>query len=131
MSTSFSTITPMNPATISKKPAYSINNQPQPAASTPIEPQEQQPAKKKSRWVLKTLAAVVVLAAAAGLGRKYLPETFDPAAKLAGDENILKKGLYYAKLGVAKAGEFINTNAEKLWEGAKNLFKKSDAANKS
>lgn len=125
MSTSFSTITPMTQATVSQKPTYSINNQ-QPAASTPMDaPYGQQPAKKKkSHWFLKTLATVVVLAAATGLGRKYLPKTFDPAAKLAGTENIFQKGLHYVKLGVAKTGEFVNTNVGKAYDATKNFFSK-------
>ncbi len=125
MSTSFSTITPMNPATISKKPTYAVNSQPQPAASTPMDaPYGQEPAKKKSNWFLKTLTAVVVLAAATALGRKFLPETFNPAAKLADNANLWQKGLHYAKLGVAKTGEFINTNIEKAYEATKNFFNK-------
>ncbi len=133
MSNSFSTITPMNPATISRKPTYAVNSQPQPAASTPIDAPAGQPAKKKSHWFLKTLAAVVVLAAAVGLGRKYLPNTFDPAAKLAGTENFMQKGLYYTKLGIAKAGEFVNTYTSKAWNATKNfvtnLFSKKDGGN--
>ena len=49
MSTSFSTITPMNPATISKKPTYAVNSQPQPAASTPMDaPTVKNPLKRKA-----------------------------------------------------------------------------------
>lgn len=134
MSTSFSTITPMNPATISRKPTYAMNNnQPQPAASSPMDAPAGQPAKKKSHWFLKTLGTVVVLAAAVGLGRKYLPNVFDPAAKLAGTENILQKGLYYAKLGVAKAGEFVNTYVGKAYDATKtfvtNLLNKNKPNN--
>lgn len=122
MSTSFSTITPMNPATISKKPTYAVNNQPQPAASTPMDAPAGQPDKKKSHWFLKTLATVVVLAAAVGLGRKYLPDTFNPAAKLSGNEGFMQKGLHYAKLGIAKAGEFVNTYTGKAYNATKNFF---------
>ena len=130
MSTSFSTITPMNPATISRKPTYAINNnQTQPAASSPMNAPAGQPTKKNSHWFLKTLAAVVVVATAVGLGRKYLPKVFDPAAQLAGNENIWQKGLHYAKLGVAKAGEFVNTYVGKAYDATKtfvtNLFSKN------
>ena len=67
------------------------------------------------------------------MGRKYLPNTFDPAAKLAGTENFMQKGLYYTKLGIAKAGEFVNTYTSKAWNATKNfvtnLFSKKDGGN--
>lgn len=109
MSVNFSTITPMNPATISKAPTYTTAAASQePAASNPIlnHPRYQEP--KKSHWFRNTLITLVAVAAATGLSRKYLPNTFNPAATLSGTEKWWQQGLHYAKLGVAKAGEFVN-----------------------
>lgn len=108
MSVNFSTITPMNQATISKPPAFTTTPAAvaeQPAASTSMDGGKPH---KKSHWFRNTLITLVVIAAATGLGRKYMPTTFDPAAKLAGTEKWYQQGLHYAKLGVAKAGEFVN-----------------------
>ena len=83
MSVGFSTIRPMSQETISKSSAFALNNQAaqQPVANSPMAgPAGTYQPKKKSHWFAKTLATVVVLAAAAGLGRKYLPKTFNPEA---------------------------------------------------
>lgn len=117
MSSSFSTITPLNTSTISKMPAYASNNQPQaqqPAASNPLDAYSAP--KKKSHWFLKTIATLAVLTAAVGLGRKFLPNVFDSAATVAKDANIFKKGLEYTKLGIAKAGDFVNKYAEMAYK---------------
>ena len=125
MSVNFSTITPMSQSTISKAPAYSTAAQ-QPAASNPIldHPRYKEP--KKSHWFRNTLIALVALAAATGLARKYLPGTFDPNAVLKADAGTVDKGLHYAKLGVAKAGEFINTYVGKAVDFVKGLIPKSN-----
>lgn len=122
MSVNFSTITQMNQATISRKPAFSTESQQQqPSASSPMN--SDGTPKKKSHWFAKTLGTLVVLATAVGLGRKYLPNTFNPQAALAGTENLFQKGLHYAKVGIGHAGEFVNTNLSKAYAWAKNLIK--------
>lgn len=126
MSMNFATITPMSTATISKKPAYSVDTQQQPAASSPMDNGSQVP--KKSHWFIKSLATIVVLGAAAGLGAKFLPNVFNSKAVLATDANIFNKGLHYAKVGVGHAGEFINKYAEVAYNWTKNLFNAKAAA---
>lgn len=122
MSTSFSTITPMNPATISRMPSYAVNTpQAQPAASTPMDAQYDQPAKKKSHWFAKTIGTAVVIAAAVGLARKFLPNIFDSAATVAKDANIFQKGYEYTKIGIAKAGDFVNKYAELAFNWIKDI----------
>lgn len=123
MPTNFSTITPLSTSTISKKPAFSVNNQ-QPAASSPVNTFEAEPKKKNNHWFLKTLATVAVVAAAVGLGRKYLPEIFNPAATLNGTENLLQKGLHYAKVYIGKAGECVNSTVSAGINFVRNLFTK-------
>ncbi len=124
MSVNFSTITPMSQNTISKAPTYS-NAAQQPAASTPMDAPGQ-PQKKKSHGFRNTVLTVVVLAAATALARKFMPNTFKPDAVLKADANYVDKGLHYAKLGVAKAGEFINKYVGKAVDWAKGLIPKSN-----
>lgn len=124
MSVGFSTIRPLDPSTISKAPAYSTNNQQtqQPAASSPMDAGQPVP-KKKSHWFAKTLATVVVLAAAAGLGRKFLPDTFNPELVLKDGAKWYEKGLHYAQKYIGKAGEYINTKTVAAYNWVVNLFK--------
>ncbi|MBS4759730.1 MAG: hypothetical protein KHX03_03415 [Clostridium sp.] len=125
MSANFSTITPMSQNTISKVPTYSNASQ-QPAASTPMDAPGQSQ-KKKSHGFRNTVLTVIVLAAATALARKFMPTTFDPKAVLKADANYVDKGIHYAKLGVAKAGEFINTYAGKAIDWVKGLIPKSNS----
>ncbi len=131
MSVGFSTIRPMSQETISKASAYSANAQTaqQPAANSPMAgPAGRYEPKKKSHWFAKTIGTLVVLAAAAGLGRKYLPKTFNPEAVLKDGAKWYEKGLHYATKYIGKAGEFVNTYASKAWNWATNLFKREKAA---
>lgn len=123
MPVGFSTIRPLDPSTISKAPAYSTNNQQaqQPAASSPIDGGAAP--RKKSHWFAKTLATVVVLAAAAGLGRKFLPNTFNPELVLKDGAKWYEKGLHYAQKYIGKAGEYINTKTVAAYNAVVNLFK--------
>ena len=85
MSVNFpSGIVPLSPETISKPPKYTNANAQQPAASTPMNTEE--PAKKKSHWFLKTIGAIVVVGAALGLGRKFVPALRDINLSQVADE---------------------------------------------
>ena len=108
MSVNFpSGIVPLSPETISRPPKYTNANAQQPAASTPMNTEE--PAKKKSYWFLKTIGAIVVVGAALGLGRKFVPALRDINLSQVADEGAkwYQKGLRY----IAQAGEYINTKA--------------------
>lgn len=127
MSTSFSTITPMNPATISKKPTYAVNTpQAQPAASTPMNGPYDQPTKKKSHWFRNTVIGAVVLVAAATVlrGKVGMFKDFDKAAQLGQDAKLLEKAAHYGKKAVAEVGDFVMTYAQKAYEWGKGLFNK-------
>lgn len=123
MSVNFSTITPMTQATISKAPAFSVNTAPaaaeQPAASSPMDGAYGQP-KKKSHWFIKTLAAVVVVGAALGLGRKYGLKDFDVKKVLDKDATGMQKFTHTIKKWIAQGGDFVN---EKIVGSVLNLFK--------
>ena len=119
MSVGFSTIRPMDPATISRAPSYTTNNAP--AASSPID--NGSAPKKKSHWFLKTIATVVVVAAALGLGRKYLPTVFDSAATIASDAKWYQKAIGYTKKYLGVAGDFVNNFVKQGWEFIANKFK--------
>ena len=125
MPTNFSTITPLNPANISRPPSFTTANttESQPAASSPMvgEP----PAKKNSHKFLKTVGTLVVIAAALGLARKYLPNTFNPQLNLSPDAGIVDKGLYYAKKYIGVAGEHINSWTGSAINGVKGLYEKA------
>lgn len=108
MSVNLSTgIVPLSQETISKPPKYTQQNAQQPAASTSINGEE--PKKKNSHWFLKTVGAVVVIGAALGLGRKYLPALKNIDLSQAANQGAkwYETGLRY----VAQAGEYINTKA--------------------
>ena len=131
MSVGFSTIRPMSQETISKASAYSVNDQAaqQPAANSPmVGPAGRYQPKKKSNWFAKTLVTLAVLAAAVGLGRKYMPNTFNPDAVLKDGANLFEKGAHYVTKYIGKAGEFINTNVAKAYNWVTNLFKKDGKA---
>ena len=115
----FSTIRPMDPATISRVPSYTTDNAP--AASSPID--NSAAPKKKSHWFLKTLAAVVVVAAALGLGRKHLPKVFDSAVTIADNAKWHEKAIAYTKKYLGKAGDFVNNFVKQGWEFIANKFK--------
>jgi hypothetical protein len=100
MSVNFSTITPMNPSTISKQPAYTTT---QPASSPVYGP------KKKSHKFRNTVLTLIVLGAAAGLTRKFGISGFDKTAAVTG--NFGQKALGYGKKAVAYAGDFVNKYA--------------------
>ena len=125
MPTNFSTITPLNPANISRPPSFTTTNTPasQPAASSPMDGEP--PAKKKSHKFIKTVGTLVIIAAALGLARKYLPNTFNPELKLAADAGIVDKGLYYAKKYIGMAGDYINSWTGSAINGAKGLYEKA------
>lgn len=133
MSSSFSTITPLNPATISRMPSYAVNSQPQaqqPAASNPIN--DYGAPKKKSHWFRNTVIGLVVLAGvtAALRGKVGMFKDFDKAAELAKDAKFLDKAAHYGKKGVAVVGDFLIDNGKKAWEFIKGIparFKSSDA----
>ena len=109
MSVNFpSGIVPLSQETISKQPKYTTQSSAQqPTASTPMNGEETK--KKKSHWFLKTVGAVVVVGAALGLGRKYLPalKNIDLSQAAAQGAKWYETGLRY----VAQAGEYINTKA--------------------
>ncbi len=131
MSVGFSTIRPMSQETISKASAYSVNGQTaaQPAAANPmVGPAGTYQPKKKSHWFAKTVVTLAVLAAAVGLGRKYLPNTFNPNAVLKDGAKWYEQGLHYATKYIGKAGEYVNTYASKAWNWVTNIFKKSEKA---
>lgn len=117
MSVGFSTIRPMDPATISRAPSYSTTTNNAPAASSPMDTGAAP--KKKSHWFLKTLAAVAVVAAAVGLGRKYLPAVFDSTATIAKDAKWHEKALGYAKKYIGVAGDKVIEYASKAVDYAK------------
>lgn len=128
MSVGFSTIRPMDPATISRVPSYSTTTNNAPAASSPMDAGTAP--KKKSQWFLKTIATVAVVAAAVGLGRKYLPAVFDPAITIAKDAKWHQKAIGYAKKYIGVAGQYINEYAGKAvdyvkkgWNFVANKFK--------
>ena len=126
MSVGFSTIRPMSQETISKASAYSANAQTaqQPVANSPMAgPAGGYAPKKKSHWFAKTVVTLAVLAAAVGLGRKYLPNSFNPNAALKDGASWYEKAAHYATTYIGKAGEFVNTYASKAWNWATNLFK--------
>lgn len=106
MQVGFSTIKPLDPATISKLPTYSTAAA-TPAASSPMDT-SQTTTNKKSHWFRNTVIGVALIATAVALGQRFLPAIFDKGATLATDAKLFDKGLYYAKKGVAIAGEFIN-----------------------
>ena len=127
MSVGFSTIRPMDPATVSRAPSFTTTNN-APAASSPID--NGSAPKKKSHWFLKTIAAVVVVAAALGLGRKYLPTVFDSAATIASDAKWYQKAIGYTKKYLGVAGDFVINCTGKVvdyakqgWEFIANKFK--------
>lgn len=127
MSVNFSTITPMNPSTISRKPAYTTTQQP--AASSPMDTAYYQP-KKKSRWFLKTLiAAAVVLGGAAALrGKVDMFKNFDVASKLPSEAKFGDKAAFYGKKAVATVGDFATKYWNKAAVWVQNLFSKKPAA---
>lgn len=110
-------IVPLSPETISRPPKYTQTNAQAPTASTPIN--EEAPKKKNSYWFLKTVGAIVVVAAALGLGRKYIPALKNINLSEAAGEGAkwYQKGLTY----IAQAGEYINTKAANSWEWLKAL----------
>ena len=114
-------IVPLSQETISRPPKFTVQ-QPaqQPAASTPINGEE--PKKKSNNWLLKTVGAIVVVGAALGLGRKYLPalKNIDLTQAAAEGAKWYDKGLRY----VAQAGEYINTKAAASWNWIKSLSAK-------
>ena len=105
MQVGFSTIKPLDPATISRTPTYSTTTT-TPTASSPMD--SGQTVTKKSHWFRNTVISLAVIATAVALGQRFLPAIFDKTATLATDAKLFDKGLYYAKKGVAIAGEFIN-----------------------
>ena len=128
MSVGFSTIRPMDPATISKAPAYSKNNQ-QPAASSPID-DAQQPKKKKSHWFLKTLVAAAVVVGGAALlrGKVDMFKNFNPETALAEGAKFADKAKYYAQKAVAAVGDFTTKYYNKAADWVKNLIPKAEKA---
>lgn len=128
MSVNFSTIGQMSQATISQKPTYSTDTTgQQPAASTAMDSQGH-PKPKKSHWFIKTLATIVVLGAAVGLGRKYGIPKFDPKAALAEGAGTMDKVKHSSQKYLAVAGDFINSNVGKAWTWCKNLVGKGEKA---
>ncbi len=111
-------IVPLSQETISRPPKYTqANTQQQPTASTPMTTDETAP--KSSHWFLKTIGAIVVIGAALGLGRKYVPALKNINLSQAADEGAkwYQKGLRY----VAQAGEYINNKAVTSWNWIKAL----------
>jgi len=108
MSVGFSTIRPMNPSTISRKPTYSTAA----VASSPIDA-GQVTTKKKGGWFKKTLIALATVATAVALGQRFLPKVFDASATLSSNAKWYEKGLHYVKKGIGIAGEFINKYVDK------------------
>ena len=121
MPVSFSTLGPMNPATISKMPTYTKAAAQAPVASTSLEPKD---AKKNSHWFLKTLATVAVLTAGVALLRSKVDvfKNFDKALPLADGAKFLDKAKHYGLKAVAVAGDFVIDNANKAIAWGKNLF---------
>ena len=108
MSVNFPTgIVPLSQETISKPPKYTQQTSQQPTASTPITGEEAK--KKSSHWFLKTIGAIVVVGAALGLGRKFVPalKNIDLSTAATSGAKWYETGLRY----VAQAGEYINTKA--------------------
>lgn len=106
-------ITQVSPSTISRPPKFQLPADTKPAASSPINNEPTQ--KKKNHWFAKTIGAVVVIAAALGLSRAYVPalKKVDIAADAAGiGKNVMKY--------LAIAGEFINSNVMKAVDFVKN-----------
>lgn len=122
MSVNFSTITPMSQSTISKAPAFTVAQQPQPAASSPMGPQYGPAPKKKSHWFAKTLAAIVVLAGGAAIlrGKVGAFKNFDKTKPLEEGAKFKEQATYYGKKAVAVVGDFIN---EKIVAPVLKLFK--------
>lgn len=124
MSSSFSTITPLTPATISRKPAYTIDNPSQtqqPVASYTIN--DYDAPQKKSHTLRNTVIGLAVLAAATAVlrGNVDVFKNFDKTAELAGDAKILDKAAHYGKKGVAMVGDFIIENGTKALNWVKEL----------
>lgn len=132
MSSSFSTITPLNPATISRMPSYATNSQTQtqqPAASNPIN--DYGAPKKKSHWFRNTIIGLVVLAGATAIlrGKVDVFKNFDKAADLAADAKFLDKAAHYGKKGVAVAGDFLIEKGAAVWNFIKELPSKFKGSN--
>lgn len=123
MTSSFSTITPLNTATVSKAPAYSkTQTQAQPQASSPMT-SSGEPKKKNSHWFIKTLATAVVVVGGLAAARKWCPGVKDVAA------DSLKNGLQEGatikgKIShyVAKAGQAIIDAGAKSWNWVASKF---------
>ena len=126
MTVSFSTLTPMSQATISKAPTYSKTQAQTPIASTSIEPKE---SKKSSHWFLKTLATVAVLTAGVALlrGKVDVFKNFDKTLPLADGAKFLDKAKYYGQKAIAVVGDFVIDNAQKAFAWGKGLFNKNNA----
>lgn len=120
MSVGFSTIRPMDPATVSRAPSFTTTNN-TPVASSPID--NGSAPKKKSHWFLKTIATVAVVAAALGLGSKYLPSVFNSKATIASDAKWYQKAIGYTKKYLGVAGDFVNNFVKQGWEFIANKFK--------
>ena len=120
MSVGFSTIRPMDPATVSRAPSFTTTNN-TPVASSPID--NGSAPKKKSHWFLKTIATVAVVAAALGLGSKYLPSVFNSKATIASDAKWYQKAIGYTKKYLGVAGDFVNNFVKQGWEFIGNKFK--------
>lgn len=111
-------IVPMSQETISKRPKYSTSEPQQPVASTTVSTQDTGAKKKKSHWFLKTLATVAVVAAAVGLGRKYIPAL----SKI--DLSVPATGAKFTEKAVrfvAQAGETVNNYASQALNYLKSI----------
>lgn len=129
MSVNFSTITPMNPSTISQKPAFSVDTgatEQKPTASSPLDAYQTQQPKKNKHTFLKIVGTLAVLTAAVGLlrGKVDMIKNFDVKAPLAADAKLLEKGKHYALKGIAVAGDFVNNYFNKAVNFVKNLLPK-------
>lgn len=118
MSENFSTITALNPATITKAPTYTKTPKSQPTQTVASSPMDAYgyPQKKNNHWFLKSLAAVVVLGGAAAILRKNVDvfKNFDLTGKLAEDAKIVDKAKFYGTKAVAYVGEQINKGIDTL-----------------
>ena len=124
MSSSFSTITGLNPSTISRQPTYTAPaaSEAKPQASTPIVvTTDYKHENQNSHWFLKTIAAAAVIAGGLVAGRKYIPQLKDISTEAMPTTGTKDKVLYY----VAKAGDEIEKFAVDMYNKVKGLFDRS------